>query len=370
MPKPKDKDKKAVETKAAPETFHRNGTIEVIRAEGDGGEGNEVVQISFSSTEPYLRTDFFTGKKYYEVLSHSRGAMDTEFLNSGRAPFLDSHDAFSTKAILGGIVKDSVKIQDDRGYAEVKLSRNQTAQDYLQNVRDGIGGNTSVGYKILAQSKPVKHRGDVYPTITVTKWAPSEVSAVPVPADKTVGIGRAIEDGKIDFQPIAGDPAMTEEQIKALQAEKDAAEKRADDAEAKVKELEAAASEQRTEAAPEVEYRSISNEVFTKTDDPRLISMAKRADENELKLRVSEFGALTDSNALIEAVVRSGSEDALKQLGALNERAKGFTQLKSVGEGSNQNPNEAKSEEVAEFAKKHNISEDQARIQMFAQGGK
>lgn len=139
-------------------------------------EGSDELEFSFSSEQPVER---WFGK---EVLSHEAGAADLSRLNDG-APFLWNHDR---DEVLGVVVEAAIG-GDRRGKAKVKWSRNAKAQEKRQDVEDGILRNVSFAYSI----DEVEERGE---EIVVTKWSAMEVSLVSIPADNSVGIGRALED--------------------------------------------------------------------------------------------------------------------------------------------------------------------------------
>lgn len=171
-------------------TAPRSVDLKELQSRGNGGalvqrreamaqlhaEGDELV-FSFSSEQPVER---YFGT---EVLSHERGAADLSRLQDG-APFLWNHDR---DAVLG-VVRSAEMGADRRGYCTVKWSRNAMAQEKRQDVEDGILRNVSFAYSI----DKVEERGD---QMVVTKWTPLEVSLVSIPADNTVGLGRAYEEG-------------------------------------------------------------------------------------------------------------------------------------------------------------------------------
>lgn len=137
---------------------------------------------------------------YIEILSHAPEAIDLTWIASGRAPLLLDHDP--TKQI--GVV-ESVSL-DGPGKvlrATVRLSAAPEADHVLQDIRTGIRSNVSIGYVI----HKVETRGE---RTIATRWKPIEVSIVSIPADETVGVGRA-------FDPALGDTqqkdivAMTEQ---------------------------------------------------------------------------------------------------------------------------------------------------------------
>lgn len=139
-------------------------------------EGSDELEFSFSSEQPVER---WFGR---EVLSHDPGAADLSRLNDG-APFLWNHDRDD---VLGVVLSAAIG-EDRRGKAKVKWSRNSKATEKRQDVEDGILRNVSFAYSI----DDVEERGE---EIVVTKWTPLEVSLVSIPADNSVGLGRALDE--------------------------------------------------------------------------------------------------------------------------------------------------------------------------------
>ena len=140
-------------------------------------EGSDEMEFSFSSEQPVER---YFGT---EVLSHERDAADLSRLNDG-APFLWNHDR---DAVLG-VVREAAIADDKRGYTKIKWSRNAYAQEKRQDVEDGILRNVSFAYSI----DEVQERDGQF---VVTRWTPLEVSLVSIPADNSVGLGRAFDEG-------------------------------------------------------------------------------------------------------------------------------------------------------------------------------
>jgi HK97 family phage major capsid protein/HK97 family phage prohead protease len=134
------------------------------------------LEFPFASEEPVER--------YYgmEVLSMDTKSMDLSRLNDG-APLLYQHDP---DRIVGVVQKAYIK--NKRGYAKVKLANNELGREMQELIKDGIIRNVSFGYKINQMeadesTSPVTYRA--------TSYQPFEISLVTVPADQTVGIGRA-----------------------------------------------------------------------------------------------------------------------------------------------------------------------------------
>lgn len=160
-----------------------------------------------------------------EVLSMDEKAMDLSRLNDG-APLLYQHDA---DRIVG--VVERAYIKDKRGYAKVKLANNELGREMQDLVKDGIIRNVSFGYRIKdmeedKSTKPVTYRA--------TSFEPFEISLVTVPADQTVGIGRAFtqNEGMSTASAVTSSPTISnmEEQTPNLEL------LRAEASEAKAKE--------------------------------------------------------------------------------------------------------------------------------------
>ena len=139
----------------------------------------------FSSEQPVAR--------YYgnEILSHEKGAADLSRLNDG-APLLFNHNP---DRVIGVVERAYIDDDKRRGYARVRFSRNEFAQEVLRDVRDGIIRNVSFGYAIDKMEE--RSSGD----FVATSWMPTEVSAVAIPADSSVGFGRSLSES--DPEPAA-----------------------------------------------------------------------------------------------------------------------------------------------------------------------
>ncbi len=149
-------------------------------------DDERTVELSFSSTAPYER---YWG---IEILDHSPGAIDMGRLESD-APLLFNHD----RDVVIGVV-EKAWVDGEKAYARVRFGNNAKAQEVYADVRDGILKNVSVGYRIH-EMVLVEEKNDT-PVYRVTKWEPFEVSIVSVPADPSVGIGRALEESEVNIQ--------------------------------------------------------------------------------------------------------------------------------------------------------------------------
>jgi len=157
------------------ESFNRTATFKREAVD----EETRTIEIAFSSEDPYMR---WYG---YEILGHGDGDVDMEFMASGSAPFLAQHDHDNVIGIIERAWIDS----DSKGRAVVRFSKSARAEEFFQDVIDGIRKNISVGYEIT-EAKLVEESEDGPDTYRM-KWRPLEASLVSVPADTTVGVGRA-----------------------------------------------------------------------------------------------------------------------------------------------------------------------------------
>jgi len=135
------------------------------------------VVISFSSEYPVERWD------WTETLGHKPEEIDLARFEDG-APFLCDHNWSDQRGVI-----TKAWVEGGRGYAEVKLSRNPLGEQLLIDMQDGIARNISVGYRI--QEAELTKRENDTEHWRVTRWLPLEISSVSVPADPTVGLGRA-----------------------------------------------------------------------------------------------------------------------------------------------------------------------------------
>lgn len=134
------------------------------------------IEFPFSSELPVER---WFGN---EVLSHRSGAADLARLNDGGA-LLYNHNV---DEIIG--VVERAWMSENRGHARVRFAKTARADEIFGMVQDGIMRNVSFGYRISEMTETLD---DGQPTYTATRWEPFEISLVTVPADPTVGIGRA-----------------------------------------------------------------------------------------------------------------------------------------------------------------------------------
>lgn len=160
------------------------------------------VELIFTTGAAVERYDWWTDKRYLEVLSLDEGAVRLGRLDAG-APVLDSHSGWGVGSILGITVENSAKLTRKDGRVTARFSRRADVEPVWQDIRDGIVKNVSVGYRIYKFVEE-QGKGNALPTRTATDWEPFEVSMVPIPADAGAQVrarsGKAIETNRCEVE--------------------------------------------------------------------------------------------------------------------------------------------------------------------------
>jgi HK97 family phage major capsid protein len=174
-------------------------------------EEARTVELAFSSEAPYER---WWGT---EILDHSPTSCDLTRLKAG-GPLLCDHD---TRDQVGVI--ESVRIDADRvGRAVVRFGRSARAEEIFRDVVDGIRRSVSVGYSIDDLVLASKSGDDE--TYRVTRWTPFEISLVSVPADFSVGVGRAAAPSPQETRMTTEAPAAPAVDVAKIERDTRAAE--------------------------------------------------------------------------------------------------------------------------------------------------
>lgn len=136
------------------------------------------VTFPFSSEEP---CDMWYGT---EILSHAPGAMRMGE-RQANMPLLFNHNR---NDLLGAVPSITID-KDGRGYCTVRFGKDERGEWAMQQAADEILVNASFMYRVYKFEEDVD--AEIY---TATDWEPYEISLVTVPADASVGIGRAAGD--------------------------------------------------------------------------------------------------------------------------------------------------------------------------------
>lgn len=169
-----------------------------LRFEASTDESSRSIELSFSSDNGLRQYDFWTGEWYSEVLDHSEEAVDLSRLSEiGVALF--NHD---TDRVIGRL--EDVRIDRDakKGKCRVLFDDDERSNEVFQKVKSGTLRGVSVGFRVYqweeVPADGVSHDGIEGPARIARKWEPYEISIVSCPADKSVGIGRSIDNNERD----------------------------------------------------------------------------------------------------------------------------------------------------------------------------
>lgn len=168
----------------------------VMQRDAAEGQDDRRRVISFSSEEPYRR---WFG---LEILDHAEGAVDLSRLNEVGV-LLFNH---KTDVVIGKVLR--AWVEDNRGMAEVEFDTDEEAEKIFGKVQSGTLKTTSVRYSVDAWEEVAAGKSSADgrfsgPCQIARKWTPLEVSVVSVPADATVGVGRAEGQDDADMVKLA-----------------------------------------------------------------------------------------------------------------------------------------------------------------------
>jgi HK97 family phage major capsid protein len=169
--------------KEVPKDFVFHRSIEIGNRAID--EDKRTVEIAFSSE---AEVDRWYGT---EVLAHGPENVRLGRINNGGA-FLMEHDRNDQI----GVVERAWIDDDKKGRAIVKFSKSQRANEIFEDVKDGIRRLVSVGYLIHGEETRKLEGGRE--AVRAVDWEPYELSLVSIPADDSVGVGRAMENNQTE----------------------------------------------------------------------------------------------------------------------------------------------------------------------------
>jgi phage head maturation protease len=125
---------------------------------------------------------------------------------NGGAPFLNSHDNYDLRSVLGSVMPGTAVLKGGKGYAKIQMTRREDAAGIVQDIRDGVIRNISVGYKIHAIEKT--ERKNQVPLFRILDWEPLEISAVAIGFDPAAQV-RGGENAEMhECHVVRGDPDL------------------------------------------------------------------------------------------------------------------------------------------------------------------
>lgn len=146
---------------------------------GTFNEVDNTVEATCATEAEVLQYSWEEGGLIREVLSMKPGEAQIERMKS--ANILDNHNNSGsvTKTILGVVERAWTEGQEMR--VKLRFSKREDLKDFVNDVKDGIQKNLSIGYRVYAYT--VTEEVGKIPLYRATSWEPYEVSFVSVPAD-------------------------------------------------------------------------------------------------------------------------------------------------------------------------------------------
>ena len=151
-------------------------------------ESARTVDVVFTTGAKVRRFDWLRERYYDEELIVSPEAVDLARMNAG-ASVLNTHSQWDLSDVIG--VVERAWIAGAEGRATVRLSNRPELAGIVADIQGGVIRHISAGYTIQSMEMvPPEARTDgdnsrwLY---RATRWAPAEISFVPVPADAGSG---------------------------------------------------------------------------------------------------------------------------------------------------------------------------------------
>ncbi|MBI1649869.1 prohead protease/major capsid protein fusion protein [Hyphomicrobium sulfonivorans] len=257
-------------------------------------EDDNTIDVIWSTGAKVRRYSWAERRYYDEVLVMEPSAIRMGRLNAG-APLLDSHNQWSLRSVLGSIVPGTAKVSGGKGTATIKLSRSPDDAATVDKIKDGIIRNISVGYIIHRIEKIDAPEGGV-PEWRVLDWEPTEVSAVPVPADA----GAQVRAGEPNSSENSAEQRLYPCEVIETRSEPQAAEsKEAAMADDNTNETTSAVTEPRAAPVDQAPVEAQAPAAMTAEEARRVAQEAVRAERDRAagiralaaKFRAVDFGA-------------------------------------------------------------------------------
>lgn len=166
------------------------------------------IEVVFATETPVKRYSWSIDGVFNEILDISKAAMNSERLDTGGAPVLNSHSRWDLSSQIGVIERAWIDDGKKEARALLRLSGREDIQGIIKDIEDGIIRNISVGYSVQEYRVDKDKTPHEY---RATKWTPSEISFVPVPADHNSGT-RSKENSNITTTIISNSNNNMDEQ--------------------------------------------------------------------------------------------------------------------------------------------------------------
>ncbi|MCO5238862.1 MAG: Mu-like prophage major head subunit gpT family protein [Chitinophagaceae bacterium] len=151
-----------------------------IRAQFDVQTFNEserTIEVVFATEAEVVRNSW--DGRFIEILDCRESSVRLERINSG-GPVLNNHSRWSLEDQIGVVVRAWIAGKQCR--ALVKFSTRQEVAGLVEDIKNGVIRNVSVGYRVY-KYEVKEGKKDEISTYRALDWEPMELSMVPVPAD-------------------------------------------------------------------------------------------------------------------------------------------------------------------------------------------
>jgi len=142
-------------------------------------EADRTVEVTWSTGSQVRRFDWWAEKEWIEELSMNPDHVRLDRLNNG-APLLPNHQNYGLGDVIG--VVEKAWLVGNEGRATIRFSKREDVQMIIDEVKDGILRNISVGYKIYRLEEQKERQGELK-VFRAVDWEPMEISLVAIPAD-------------------------------------------------------------------------------------------------------------------------------------------------------------------------------------------
>jgi len=168
--------------------------VEGAFAPATAQDETRTVEVTWTTGAAVRRWD------YVEELLVSEEAVDLTRLNGG-ASVLNTHSQYDLKDVLGVVERAWIDTEGGIavGKAVLRLSMRDEVTPLWNDIKAGIVRHVSVGYSI--DEYEIIDMPEQLPVLRVTRWTPSELSFVPVPADAGAGTRSAPKPTGGDHAP-------------------------------------------------------------------------------------------------------------------------------------------------------------------------
>ena len=143
-------------------------------------ETDNTVEIVWTTGARGTRMDWRRYELVEEELSTDAAHVRLDRINSG-GPVLNSHRSYDLSSQLGVVVDGTARMSGGEGVATVRFSRRADIAPIVQDIRDQVIRNISVGYRV--HEYEITEREGERPLYRAVDWEPYEISFVTVPFD-------------------------------------------------------------------------------------------------------------------------------------------------------------------------------------------